>query len=34
MTESEACIWVGNVIKGEIAFIDREAGFIFYRPKE
>jgi hypothetical protein len=34
MTESEAIMWVANAIKGEVAFVDREAGFIFYRPKE
>jgi hypothetical protein len=34
MTEQEACDWVANIIKGEVAFIDRECGFIFYRPKE
>jgi hypothetical protein len=34
MTEEEACEWVSHIIKGEIAYIDRECGFIFYRPKE
>lgn len=34
MSEPEACSWVSNAIKGEIAYIDRECGFIFYRPKE
>lgn len=34
MTEAEACEWVSIRIKGEIAYIDRECGFIFYRPKE
>jgi hypothetical protein len=34
MTEDQACMWVANVIKGEVAYIDREMGFIFYRPKE
>lgn len=34
MTESEAADWISKYVKGEIAFIDRECGFIFYRPKE
>jgi hypothetical protein len=33
MFEWEALVWVSDVIKGEIAFVDREVGFIFYRPK-
>lgn len=33
MTEEEACMWVSVIVKGEIAYIDRELGFIFYRPK-
>lgn len=34
MNEKEALWWVTNAIKGEVAYIDREYGFIFYRPKE
>ena len=34
MTEEEACDWVSNLLKGDITFIDRECGFIFYRPRE
>lgn len=33
MREWEAMAWVSDVIKGEIMFVDRECGFIFYRPK-
>lgn len=31
MQEWEALIWVSEQLGGEIAFIDREVGFIFYR---
>jgi hypothetical protein len=34
MTESEAMKWISVAVKGEVAYIDREYGFIFYRPKE
>jgi hypothetical protein len=34
MDEGEAVDWVSGTIKGEVAFIDRECGFIFYRPRE
>jgi hypothetical protein len=34
MSEEEAVHWIATVIKGEVAYIDREHGFIFYRPKE
>lgn len=34
MTEAEALNWVSNIIKGDVSYIDRECGFIFYRPKE
>lgn len=34
MTEAEAIRWVSEMIQGEILFIDRECGFIFYRSKE
>jgi hypothetical protein len=32
MTEQEAVDWVSNSM-GEVAFIDRECGFIFYRAR-
>jgi hypothetical protein len=32
MDESEALAWVATF--GSVAYVDREAGFIFYRPKE
>jgi hypothetical protein len=31
MNETDALAWVATF--GNIAFVDREAGFIFYRPK-
>lgn len=34
MTEDEAVQWVSTVVKGEVAYIDRDYGFIFYRPKD
>lgn len=34
MTEEEAIQWVRGITDGDITFIDRELGFIFYRPKE
>jgi hypothetical protein len=34
MDEGEAVDWVSGTVKGEIAYIDRELGFIFYRPRE
>ena len=34
MTEQEAVDWTASAIKGEVAYVDRECGFIFYRPKE
>jgi hypothetical protein len=32
MNEQEALAWVATF--GNVAYVDREAGFIFYRPKE
>jgi hypothetical protein len=32
MTEQEAIEWVSSF--GNVAYVDPEAGFIFYRPKE
>lgn len=32
MNEEEALVWVARF--GNVAYIDRECGFIFYKPKE
>jgi hypothetical protein len=32
MDEADALAWVSQF--GNVAYVDREAGFIFYRPKE
>lgn len=31
MQELEAMIWVSDQLKGQIMYVDREVGFIFYR---